>query len=210
MFGFLLLIIVLLVLAHNLGAFGSLFFGELLCLSITKRANSVGGTGQFVDAVCDLASTDQRQDNTGAYNECQNEAVDSVPRRGPASLTGATVSVVEEVKSNELGDQSVFDREEDCGPCDCGGPNADCIALVAFVSAVPSKLQTPVDSAKEGDDLQKGGQQAYWDVKWRVKLTTAPYPTCRGSRTCRAASAVCSLNMKPEPVLCAWLISQAQ
>lgn len=157
MFGFLLLIILLLVLAHNLGTSSSLFVGELLCLSLTECADSVGGTGQLVDTVCDLASTDQGRDDTGAHNERQNETVNSVPWRGPASLAGTTVGIVEEVESDELSDQSIFNREEDCGPCNCGGPNADCIALVAFVSPVPSKLQTPVDSAKEGDDLQKEG-----------------------------------------------------
>jgi hypothetical protein len=101
-----------------------------------------------------LTSTDQRNDNAGAYNECQDEAVDSVPRRGPASLGGTTVCIVEEVEGDELGNQSVFNRKEDCGPCDRGGPDTDSITLVAVLSTVPSKLQTPVNGAKEGDDLR--------------------------------------------------------
>lgn len=160
MFGFLLLIILLILiiiilLAQSLVAFGILLFGELLCLSITKCADSIGGTRQLVDAVCDLTSTDQRHNNAGAHNECQDEAVNSVPWRRPASLGGATVCVVEEVEGDELGDQSVFNREEDGGPCDCGGPNTDSITLVALSSTVTSELQTPVNSAEEGDDLRE-------------------------------------------------------
>jgi hypothetical protein len=157
-FGFLLLIILLIILVlltENLLAFSRILVGELLCLSITKCANSISGTRQLVDAVGDLASTDQRHDDAGAHNERQDEAVDSIPRRSPASLGGATVCVVEEVEGDELGNQSVFNREEDCGPCNCGGPDADSITLVAMGAAVTSKLQTPVDSAKEGDDLRK-------------------------------------------------------
>jgi hypothetical protein len=150
-----LIVILLLLLAQNCIAFSSILVGQLLCLSVAKCADSIGGTRQLVDAVCDLASTDQGNDNAGADNECQDEAVDSVPWRGPASLGGATVCIVKEVEGDELGNQSVFNREEDCGPCDCGGPDADGITLVAMGSTVTSKLQTPVNSAKEGDDLRK-------------------------------------------------------
>ena len=83
MLGFLLLIILLLILIslflQRVGALSSLLFRELLCLSIAKRANSISRTGQFVDAVCDLTSTNQRDDNAGTDDECQDEAVDSVP-----------------------------------------------------------------------------------------------------------------------------------
>jgi hypothetical protein len=151
----LIVILLLLLLAQNRIALSSILVGELLCLSVAKCADSIGGTRQLVDAVGNLASTDQGNDNAGADNECQNEAVDSVPRRGPASLGGATVCIVEEVEGDELSNQSVFNRKEDCGPCDCGGPDTDGITLVAMGSTVASKLQTPVNSAKEGDDLRK-------------------------------------------------------
>jgi len=157
MFGFLLFIIllILILLTQSLVAFSVLLFGELLCLSIAKCANSVSRTRQLVNAVCDLASTDQGHDNAGAHNECQDEAIDSVPWRSPAPLGGATVCVVEEVEGDELGDQSVFNGEEDGGPCDCGGPDTNSITLVALVSTVTSELQTPVNGAEEGDDLRK-------------------------------------------------------
>lgn len=147
MFGSLLLIILLVL--HDLGTFGGLLLVALLALGLTESADSVGRTRQLVDTVGDLASANQRDDNTGTDDECQDEAVYSIPRRGPAPLASAAVRVVEEVESDELGDQGVFNREKDCGPCDCGGPDADCIALVTLISAVASKLQTPVDSAKE-------------------------------------------------------------
>lgn len=67
-FGFLLLV-PLFVAANDSGTSGFFLLFDLLGLSITQGADSVGRAGQLVKAVRDLTSSDQRDDNAGSNDK---------------------------------------------------------------------------------------------------------------------------------------------
>lgn len=112
----------------------------------------------LVDTVHDLSSSNQTDDDTGANNESQDEAVLAVPWRSPAAVCGGAVDGVQAVEGEELRDQGVLDREHNGGPSDSGSNDTDGVALVALVATVAGPFETPVDGTEEGDDL--GGVSA--------------------------------------------------
>lgn len=113
-----------------------LLLHDLLVLIPSESLNPFSHTRWLTDTIRNLPSSNQTYDDTRAYDKCQHETVDTVPRRGPAATFGAGISVVEEVECEELGDESVFDRQEDGGPGYGSADDADGVAGVAFVAAV--------------------------------------------------------------------------
>lgn len=107
----------------------------------------------MANAIRDLSTPDQGDDNAAADDEREHEAVDAVPLRRPAAGLGAHVGVVEEVEGEELRNERVFDGEEEGGPGYGRAEYADGVAWVALFAAVFSPFETPVDCSKEGEDL---------------------------------------------------------
>lgn len=152
-------LVLVLIVGNHLGPSGSLLVLELLSLGIPQCLDAVCWSRKLANLVGDLTSSNKRDDNGRADNEGENESVDAVPRRGPATLACTAVGVVEEVEGQELRDQGVFDREEDCGPCNCWCDDTDCVAPVALGATVSSPLKTPMNGTKERDDLQPLGEK---------------------------------------------------
>lgn len=70
-----------------------------------------------------------------------------------ADGSSAGVVVVQEGESQELADQGVLDGEQQSRPGNGGGNDTGSVAAVAELTTVASPLETPVDSTKEGEDL---------------------------------------------------------
>lgn len=151
--GSLLLILLSLVRSNLLSPLCGFFL--LVChgLRLSQRLDPVCGTGKTADAVRDFTATDKRNDNGGANNKGEDESVDTVPFGCPASSGRATVGIVEEVKGEELCDQSVFNGHEDGWPSDCRGNNADGVSGISLASAIVGKFKAPVNGTEEGNDL---------------------------------------------------------
>ena len=154
--GFLLLVVVVvlsLVLGDDLGASCGLLFLQLLDLRVPESLDSIGWAWQLANSVGDLASANKRNDNCAADNKGQNKSVDTVPGWGPTTLASAAVGVVEEVEGKELGDEGVFNGQEKGRPGNSGGNDTNGIASVPVSTTKCGPLKTPMDGAKERDDL---------------------------------------------------------
>ena len=140
---------------------GFLFILSFNGLLFSQLADSVGWAWKTSNTVRYLTTTNQGHNDGSADNEGENETVDAVPARCPTSLRGARVGVVEEVEDEELRDQSVLDGQEDGWPGERCRDDANGIARVALFTTVLGPFETPVDGAKEGDDLRSGSEGKY-------------------------------------------------
>lgn len=127
----------------------TLFLSLLLLLDLLQGVNTLSKAVRGVEVVRDLLTTDQAQDDAAADDEGQDEAVHGVPGWSVALDGGAGVGVVEVGEGEELTDQSVFDGEEEGGPCYGWCDYADGVAAVAGSAAVFGPFETPVDGAEE-------------------------------------------------------------
>lgn len=150
--GFLLLVLGL-VLGNALVPLLSLLLLRLRSLRLSQCLDPVCWSGKFAHSVRDLSSAYERKDNGCSDNECEDETVHTVPGRSPATLGGTAIGIVEEVEGQELGDEGVFDGQENCRPCDSSCHNSNGISWVALGATETSPLKTPVDSTEEGNDL---------------------------------------------------------
>lgn len=132
---------------------GLLLF-QLLSLCLPERPDPVRRGGESADLIADVAAADQRGDNAGAGDEGQDETVHCVPGWGPAALGGARISVVEEVEGQELRDECGLGREQDGRPGNGGSDDTDGVAAIALSATVSCPFETPVDGAKERNDLE--------------------------------------------------------
>ena len=123
----------------------------------------------------DLASSNQADDNLGTDEKGEDETVHGVPLREPSANCGASVCEVEEVEVQELSDQGVFDRHENCWPCNCGSNDSVDIPTIAVISTITSIFEAPVDSSKERNNLRCASAKTE-ETKQGMGLTTAPYP----------------------------------
>jgi len=91
------------------------FLGEDLCLPllllrsellhmVSESFHPIHRSRQPMHLIRDLAPTDETDDNAGADDEGQDEAVSAIPRRCPTMSCRPGVSVVQEVESEELHD----------------------------------------------------------------------------------------------------------
>lgn len=106
------------------------------------------------DGVGDLLTADQAGHDAGSDNEGQDEAVHAVPVGGTAVGSSAGVIVVQEGEREELAYQGIFDGEQQGGPGNSGGDDTRSIALVTVLATVSGPFKTPVNSSKEGEDLE--------------------------------------------------------
>ena len=132
-----------------------LLFNQILLITATHGTNAVGNSGWLANAIRNLTTPNQGDDDAGADNECEHEAVYSVPLWGPASGLCASIVVVEEDESQELRDKCVLHREKQGRPGYGCADDSDEIAGVALLAAVLGPFQTPVNSAEEGEDLSE-------------------------------------------------------
>lgn len=100
-----------------------------------------------------MTTSDQTDDNTGSNHRSQHESVGAVPRRSPAASGRGAVDCVKEIECEELSDQSIFDWEEDGWPCHGGSNDTNGVSWVTTASAISCPFKTPVDSAKERQNL---------------------------------------------------------
>lgn len=104
--------------------------------------------------VCNLAASDQTDDDRRADDECQHKTVRRVPRGKPATNGSACIRKVEECEGRELGDERIFDRHDECGPRDGGCNDSVHVPAVAVISSVSCVFEAPVNSAEERNNLQ--------------------------------------------------------
>lgn len=150
--GFLLLVSTL-VLGDALVPLLGLLFLRLRSLGFSKSLDSVCWSWKLAHSVGDMSSAYERKDDGCSDNECEDKTVHTVPGRSPATLGGTAIGVVEEVEGQELGDEGVFNGQEDCWPCDSSCHNSNGISWVALGATETSPLKAPVDSTEEGNDL---------------------------------------------------------
>lgn len=115
--------------------------------------DTVGWTWKASNAVGDLTTSNEGQDDGCADNKGESETVDAIPRWCPASSASARVLVVHVVEDEELGDQGVFDREEDGGPGESSADDTDGVAGPPCLTTELGPFEAPVDGSEEGDDL---------------------------------------------------------
>lgn len=144
----------LLLLKSLLGLLSTLL--GLLNLLLAEEEKSLDLLGQSVllgFALRNALATNEGGDNAGSDNKGEDEAVHAVPVRSKSAAGSTGIVVVQEGEGEELGDEGVLDGEQQGGPSDSRGDAASGISAEAMSTTIPSPLKTPVDGAKEGQDL---------------------------------------------------------
>ena len=97
---------------------------------------------------------DQADEDGHAHDGGQHEAIYAVPGRRPAAGGGPRVGGVEHREGEELADQGPLNGQEQRGPGQYGGEEADGVAEVGagLGGGLLGPLEAPVDGAQEGDE----------------------------------------------------------
>lgn len=96
------LLVLFLVIAGEIFSPCLLLVLSLLSLVFPELPDAIGGARETPNAIGNLATSDQGSHDGSPDDEGQDETVDTVPLRRPASLGGTRVGVVEEVEDQEL------------------------------------------------------------------------------------------------------------
>lgn len=140
-------------------------------MSLSHLSQFLSWSIWLLNQIGNLATTDEGGNDGSTDNEGEDKSVDSVPSWGPAGSSGADISIVEEGKGEELGDEADFSTQEEGGPSDGCCNNTNGITWVALFTTEAGPFKTPMDSAEEGDDLEFC--QNLW-LCLRKGLTVAP------------------------------------
>jgi hypothetical protein len=116
----------------------------------TLPFNSVS---ECVISVDNLASSNQAYNDRGTDEKGENETIHRVPFWEPSTNSSTSICKVEEVESQELSDQGIFDWHEDCGPRNCRSNDSVDVSAIAVVSSISGIFETPVDGSEERNYL---------------------------------------------------------
>ena len=123
---------------------------------LTEEEKSLDLLGQSVllgVALGNALAANEGGDNTGTNNKGQDEAVHAVPVGGKSSAGCTGIVVVQEGKSEELGDKGMLNGEQQCGPSDSRSDDTGSITAEAVSATIASPLETPVNGAEERQNL---------------------------------------------------------